>query len=275
MGGCGERCRNEFRLKNFLLQHYDTRNFIQFQFGYQKLYLAWRIFWALYHVAWIIVTGVRSDQWAGEDSSQYIKWFIFLTDWAYFSLTVSTLVDAAVVLHVFVQRKDIRKGEALSLPWYMRANWCIFNISNVVSVSTSVAYWALVYDGNQPMTAVNIETHVINSVYVILNVSVTGVPTRVLHLWFSVLFGVTYSLFTVFYHLAGGTNHNENPYVYPAIDWRKPGTAILYCAIVCFVLVPVVHLVLFVIHTLKVLICEKLDCCRSDKERQSDPTDKM
>lgn len=125
------------------------------------------------------------------------------------------------------------------------------------------------------MTAVNIETHIINALYVILNIGVTGMPKRLLHFWFSVIFGVLYALFTLFYHLAGGTNHNENPYVYPAIDWRKPGTAILYCAIVCFVLVPVIHSVLFGIHCLKVLLYEKCECCRTDTDHQRISTVEM
>ncbi|XP_045165334.2 protein rolling stone-like [Mercenaria mercenaria] len=268
MGGCSEWCKSEFKGKNLLLQHGDPQSFIQFQFGSQKLYLVWRIFWALYHVAWIIVSGVKSDLWAGEDSSQYIKWFIFLTDWAYFLLTLSTVVDATTVTYVFVRRTDIREGTAIGLPWYIRADWCIFNMGNVISVSISIAYWALVYDGSQPMTSVNIATHIINTLYVILNISVSGVPKRVLHFWFSVVFGVVYALFTLFYYLAGGTNHNENPYVYPVLDWRTPGTATLYCVIVCFVLVPIVHLILYGIHRLKILLYQKCDCCRRSSNRK-------
>ncbi|XP_060557401.1 protein rolling stone-like [Ruditapes philippinarum] len=272
MAGCKEWCKSEFKVKNLLLQHEDPQTFIQFQFGFQKVYLIWRVFWALYHVAWIIVSGVKADLWAGEDSSQYVKWFIFLTDWAYFSLTISTLVDAVVTTYVFVRRTDIREGTEVELPWFMRANWCLFNIGNVISVSTSLAYWGLVYDGSQDMSSVNIATHIINSLYVFLNISVTGMPKRVLHFWFSVIFGMVYALFTVFYHLAGGTNHNGSPYVYSPLDWSKPGTAFLYCAIVCFILVPVVHLILYGIHRLKLLIYEKCDCCRIETRYRRDPS---
>ena len=45
------------------------------------------------------------------DSREYVKWFIFLTDWAYLALTVATLVDAVVVIYVYVKRHDIRRGK--------------------------------------------------------------------------------------------------------------------------------------------------------------------
>ena len=125
---------------------------------------------------------------------------------------------------------------------------------------------------SKPMTSVNIATHVINSFYVILNISVTGMPKRILHVWFSVIFALIYALFTVFYYLAGGTNHNGNPYVYPVLDWRKPGSAILYCLPVCFVLVPVVHLILYGIHRLKLFTYEKCDCCKRQTGYQRDST---
>lgn len=106
----------------------------------------------------------------------------------------------------------------------------------------------------------------INSIYVVLNISVSGMPTRFLHFHFPVLFGVSYALFSVFYHLAGGTNHNERPYIYPALDWREPGTAALYCVIVAFIVTPIVHFILFGIHSLKVVIYNKCECCRIDQD---------
>ena len=56
------------------------------------------------------MTGVKSDEWAGPDRAQQVKWFIYLTDWAYLTLTIATLVDAAVVVFVRVKRRDIAKG---------------------------------------------------------------------------------------------------------------------------------------------------------------------
>lgn len=129
--------------------------------------------------------------------------------------------------------------------------------------------------GTQPMTITNIVTHIVNSLYVFLNLSVTGIPKRILHFWTSILVGITYALFTVIYHAAGGTNHFERPYVYSALDWRKPGSAILYSAIVCFVVVPVVHAVMFGIHCLKMFIYNKCECCEKSNESDNSTTVEM
>ena len=99
----------------YFLPHYILNNvtvclFI-FQCGGRFLYLAWRVFWGLYHTVWIIMTGVDSDQWAGPDPNEQIKWFIYLTDWSYFMLTISSLFQLLCVVYVNVRRKDIIFGK--------------------------------------------------------------------------------------------------------------------------------------------------------------------
>ena len=83
-------------------------------------------------MAWIIHSGVAADEWA-PDPSQEVKWFIFLTNWAYFTLTTSTLVDAMVVLYVRLKRRDIIKGE--NIEDITRGVIFIRNLSNEPSVS--------------------------------------------------------------------------------------------------------------------------------------------
>ena len=121
------------------------------------------------------------------------------------------------------------------------------------------------------LTAIDIEMHLINSIYVIINVCVTGMPVRLLHVWFSVLFALVYSLFSLFYFLAGGTNHNGNPYIYPAIDWRNAGSTALYCVIVTFVEVPVIQSVLFGLHKLKVTCSRRCCSAENSAERKWSP----
>ena len=103
-------------------------------------------------------------------------------------------------------------------------------------------------------SALNISTHVINAVYVILNVSVTGMPIRLLHFWHPVIYGIIYSFFSLFYHLGNGLNHHGNPYIYKPINWNNAGQAVGYCLAITFVGIPVVHFVLFGVHFVKVYI---------------------
>ena len=135
-----------------------------------------------------------------------------------------------------------------------------------IQYSAVIFEWLFYFSGYGPLTTMDIVTHIINSVYVILNICVTGMPTRFLHVHFPVIFGACYSLFSLFYYLAGGTNHTESPYIYPALNWQNPGTASLYCVIVVVVATPVVHFVLFGLHSLKVFIYNKCEWCRSDSD---------
>lgn len=87
---------------------------------------------------------------------------------------------------------------------------------------------------------------------------------RFLHFWYPVIFGLIYALFSLFYYLAGGTNHNGKPYIYPALNWENPGTAVLYCVIIVIIALPVVHFILYGIHVLKLYIYHKCECCQAD-----------
>ena len=61
-----------------------------------SVYVVYRCVVALYFTVWIILSGVLEYGWTASDD-QRIKWFIYLTNWSYFLLTVSVLFQAAVV----------------------------------------------------------------------------------------------------------------------------------------------------------------------------------
>ncbi|CAC5400338.1 unnamed protein product [Mytilus coruscus] len=126
---------------------FDLVQFVSgyFECGYHKLYIVWRIFWALYHLVWIILTGVYSYQWAGDDPAQQVKWFIYLTNWAYFVLTFSTTIGAVCVVYIAFKRDDILQGACSDMPWYLKVDWVFFNVSNSVSILVTMMYWGLIY----------------------------------------------------------------------------------------------------------------------------------
>ena len=120
------------------------------------------------------------------------------------------------------------------------------------------------------LTAVDLETHALNVVYIVLNISVTGMPIRLLHFWYSIVYGVVYGVFTLVYHLAGGTNALEKPYVYSVIDWREPGTAAGYSVAFGIIGVTVIHAVLYGVHCLKLVVYYTAsDCCTGPSSQQN------
>lgn len=69
------------------------------------------------------------------------------------------------------------------------------------------------------MTAINIEVHIINSVYVLIDLFVVASPLRILHFTVPFCFLITYLLFTVIYWAAGGTTPEGGTAIYPIMDW--------------------------------------------------------
>ncbi len=81
-------------------------------------------------------------------------------------------------------------------------------------------------------------THVTNTIYVAVNIFVTGTPISPYHFIHSITFGLAYITFTVIYHACGGTNQKLQPYVYAVVDWNDPSSAALYAFLfsVCLVI---------------------------------------
>lgn len=77
---------------------------------FRYVYLAWRLFWALYHTIWIILTGVFTNQYATTEANR-VKWFIYLTNWAYFVLTLASIVQLIVVIYKMVKQPANESGE--------------------------------------------------------------------------------------------------------------------------------------------------------------------
>lgn len=69
------------------------------------------------------------------------------------------------------------------------------------------------------LTFMNINTHLINSIIIMLDLFLSATPMRIQHVYQAMIFSVTYIIFTFFYWLAGGTDHKNNKYVYRELDY--------------------------------------------------------
>ncbi|XP_063397369.1 protein rolling stone-like [Mytilus trossulus] len=264
--------KDYFLLSEFKLDYSKPNDFIKFQFGYQKLYIIWRIFWALYHLVWIVLTGVYSYQWAGDDPAQQVKWFIYVTNWAYFVLTFSTLIDAICVVYIVVKRDDIILGACSEMPWYLKVDWVFFNVSNSASILVTMLYWGLIYSSSSTTTAVNIETHGLNMVYVLVNLFLTGIPVRFYHLFHPMVFGAAYVMFSIIYTVSGGTNAQEKSYIYSTFDWSNTGYTTGLSLITVLVAIPICHIILFLLFLLRTFVNKKC-CSRTEIQNTSTSVD--
>ncbi|XP_067683857.1 protein rolling stone-like isoform X2 [Haliotis asinina] len=232
----------EFRKCNFGLAHSEPRLFVSSQWGHPRLYLSWRIFWALFHTSWLVSSMVSPLGGA--------VWFIYLTNWTYLLLTISAVMDAVIVVCVRISRQDIVDGFTSYLPWYLKLSWLLNSVVTEGSVHISAIYWIFVFS-DQNLTVLRFILHGMNSIYVLCNLFVTAMPVRVYHVIYPVIYGVIYTVFSVVYHILGGTNEKGEPYIYKILDWSKLKRTLPLVFLSTFVALPCLYLVVFFLHKLR------------------------
>lgn len=114
------------------------------------------------------------------------------------------------------------------------------------------------------MTAVNIETHALNMVYVIINLFMTGIPVRFYHFFHPMIFGIIYVVFSVIYEVSGGTNHQNKSYIYSVLDWSNTTYTTMLSLIVVLVAIPFCHFIMFIFHLIRIYLNKH--CCSRNKK---------
>ena len=240
---------------------------------YQWIYLVFRWTMAAYFFGWLIPSGLL-------EANGGAKYFIFLTNWSYLAWNVYLIVSAVsatvkvVLVYCYPSHAghsatttslleapkpyvDIdvpagccgREGDAIS--WYHKIQWVLFYFGVHMAVVVSILYWALLYGGG-PVDGVNANTHLVNCIIALVDVFFSGVPVRILHFIYPVLFGAVYAVFTGIYFAADGTNAMGDPYIYSVIDYESsPGSAAGWVLAVVLVIIPIIHLLLFGLYSLR------------------------
>ena len=239
---------------------------------WQWIYLVFRWFMAAYFFGWLIPSGLYDDNGG-------VKYFIFLTNWCYlmwnFYLIISAISVTIKVSLVYCRGEqsgatstqallehpkpyiDIdkpvgccgRSSDATS--WYQKLQWVFFYLGAEMAVIVAILYWALIYDGGR-VDGVNVNTHLVNGIVALIDIFFSGIPVRILHFIYGVAFGATYIIFTGIYYAADGTNVRGDPYIYDVIDYgNNPGSATGWVLAVVFIFLPLVHLVVFGLYTVR------------------------
>ncbi|WAR25839.1 ROST-like protein [Mya arenaria] len=242
-GGCKE-LREEFRVARLGLHHENPRDFVIPQCLGPRIYILWTVLWAVYYIS----TQALQVYYNSDAGAEY---FIYLTNWSYFLQSMVVFLDCVVTIFVQWKRKDILDGDVKTTPWYVRTLWLLFNVSNACSLVVTVSYYALL----EPEFGYgSIYTHLLNSVYTILTLLFCAKPVFILHVYQPIIYSVIYVLFSIIYHVTG------NDPVYPVLDWSKPGSTSITALLIVLVGVPVMHMVIFSLYTLRLFVCTKINC---------------
>ena len=245
---------------------------------------------AAYFFGWLVPSGLY-------DENGGVKFFIFLTNWCFlawnthliFSAVSATITvclvyccpsyadgSTATLLENPKPYIDIdvptgccgREGDATR--WYHKIQWVLFNLGVNMAVVVSLLYWALLYNGGS-VDGVNANTHLVNAIIALVDVIFSGVPVRVLHFIYPLLFSSAYVAFTGIYFAADGTNARGDPYIYSVIDYESsPGSAAGWVLGVCLFIVPIFHLLLFGLHSVRFWLTYCIWARRESPTQQSD-----
>ena len=149
--------------------------------------------------------------------------------------------------------------------WYQKVYWVLYSVTITVTIFAIIAYWGLVYDPViEPITYANLLKHLITGVMAVVDLFVTAIPIRVLHVIYPITYTVIWILFGGIYYVAGGTDVYGNRYIYEVLNYETyPARAIGLAIVVAFVCIPALYLCVFGLYLLRegLLYLVKKSCC--------------
>ncbi|XP_033248877.1 protein rolling stone-like isoform X1 [Drosophila miranda] len=289
--------KEEFQRSKFSLHHDDPGVFCrsQWQHGDRS------ILWVLYR--WLLVafyaTGVIMSFIKVFNEG---TWFIYLTHWG-FSLCLYVCIYGAVVATIYFIRPSYF-GENLnplkiSLMKTTRDSTCsswqrgaedllAFPFHNCDAVDVDNAYLlgsalsmsvdllkrlqnsvsSLYHPVAMPEVGAdlnNLWEHAFNSIFMVLDCFILAFPAHIMHFIYPFAVIITFGIFSLIYHWCDGHDFDGNPFIYPILDWARPGLAIgTICG--CIVLVSFFCICVFGFYRLRLCIYNR--CSRKQKRVQ-------
>ena len=204
------------------------------------------------------------------------KMFIYLTNWTYAILNIYFVF--ATTLSCIALYKDMKKetetttlttdeqtveiemeagnygavdqdseeaSEKDALLCHHKFFWFIYVIAATAGLLVTAGYWT-VLAGDDPVDANNITKHALNSVFMVVDTSLSAIPVRLLHFLYALLYLLIYVVFSFIYWFLGGTDNQGNTYIYKSLDYDNFEPTIGGLMVVfLLVVLPVLHLILF------------------------------
>jgi len=150
-----------------------------------------------------------------------------------------------------------------------KLSWFLYKATTLTTLVISVAYWSLLFTPGSTFGPINFIFHGSNLIVSMLDLFISKRPYRILHFFHPLVFLAAYVAFTAIYWAAGGRNYEIYglPYIYYFTNWDNLKLTIPYVAIGLFVVLPLVHLFLWVLHLLRDSLC---GCCGNTPTRITD-----
>ena len=166
------------------------------------------------------------------------------------------------------------------IPCYVKFSWAIFNMAAVSGPTVTAVYFFILFpmlQREQPRFRagiLDINLHGVNSLIILMEMTISAIPVRLLHFIYPLLYGVVYVLFS----LAYWGYDKENNVLYPVIlDWNHPGITCAVVVVLVFVATPLFQLIWYGVYRLRLLVFSRiyqhsLPYRQSDKVHRNDET---
>ncbi|XP_070571534.1 protein rolling stone-like [Ptychodera flava] len=205
------------------------------------VFVLYRVILALYFIGWCLYSMISSIIGSGG------KYFTYLTNWGFMTITAYLVTASSTTIYFhankkFKGQKDGSKNR--HTPWYFMLSWLLYNISAIVAPVVTLIYWAALYQG-YGIEVHDFHVHAVNFIAMALEVAVSAMPVRYVHVIYPLIYGICYMTFTLIYW---GITGNV---VYAILDYSdNPGlaTASIFG---CFFLILIFQLLLWAVFKLK------------------------
>ncbi|XP_062130322.1 protein rolling stone isoform X1 [Drosophila sulfurigaster albostrigata] len=249
----GKGLNKELQVKNFGFEYNHVHLFYKSLWQKNEVstyYLLYRWIWALFFLA-VYITCIILQFCEG-------KFFIYMTNWGFGLITITMLISAVMVTRWHYDLQNVRSlvneaGQKGRTTWGLKIYWWLYNMSLLLALIISTIYWIFLNGRmNKParFPAISAITHALNSIFILIDFMVVAFPLRLLHMVQTMVLAIVFFLFTLIYHLYGGTDEFNNHYVYPILDWNNPMRC-LVTFIGVFLMIVCYWLILFGLHKLK------------------------
>ena len=245
---------------------------LPYRWYFQIFFIIYRWVIAGFFFGWLIATGLS---YVNDGDT---KFFIFLTNWGFLAFNThliwSAIISTVDFFKEFVccHQQYTDAGETRStaykrdleaptgccgrhynkISWYHMIQWGLFTTGAEVAIAITILYWPLIYNPSLPIDGVQFNTHGTQGIIAFIELLVVGVPVRFYHFYFTMIFGALYIVFTGIFYAAGGTNVGGDPFIYSVLDYGgNPGGAVGISFAVVFVLLPIVHVLSYLVYVVR------------------------
>uniref|UniRef100_A0A2A4JV90 Protein rolling stone-like n=1 Tax=Heliothis virescens TaxID=7102 RepID=A0A2A4JV90_HELVI len=241
MGGTVKKyLKKEFQLKKFSLDFDDLSDF------YLSCWQRGQSIWPLLVIRTLVFIGFAGSVVAAfvvlvQDDINPGYGFIFMTRWGLYVNTITSFLACCVSL------TELFRGSNTTPAVLVKAYWLCYNISSTLAFFITIFYYSFLTEvaaegGYEVNPVVDLLLHGINSVLMFCLLITSRHPHRLMHFYIPLLFAIIYVIFSVIYYFAGGMSPIGTHWIYPQLDWEKPGEAMILIVAVALVL-SVLHMV--------------------------------